>query len=66
MTLPRACLEFFSSDRTHSRHVSLGYSWGDPVGGFIYGGLVTGLAIWHTTYLFGKFVSTLGWLVAIL
>ncbi|KAF8554355.1 hypothetical protein OG21DRAFT_1382434, partial [Imleria badia] len=31
--------------------VSLGYSWGDPVGGFLYGGLVTRLAIWHTTFL---------------
>ncbi|KAN0100144.1 hypothetical protein V8E55_000128 [Tylopilus felleus] len=31
--------------------VSLGYSWGDPVGGFVYGGLVTRLAIWHTTFL---------------
>ncbi|KAF8554363.1 hypothetical protein OG21DRAFT_1597383 [Imleria badia] len=31
--------------------VSLGYSWGDPVGGFIYGGLVTRLAIWHATFL---------------
>lgn len=24
--------------------VSMGYSWGDPVGAFIYGGLVTRLA----------------------
>ncbi|KAI9569458.1 hypothetical protein HD554DRAFT_2020584 [Boletus coccyginus] len=31
--------------------VSLGYSWGDPVGAFIYGGLVTRLAIWHATFL---------------
>ncbi|KAG8219325.1 hypothetical protein J3R82DRAFT_208 [Butyriboletus roseoflavus] len=31
--------------------VCLGYSWGDPVGGFIYGGFVTRLAIWHTTFL---------------
>ncbi|KAF8131560.1 hypothetical protein EV363DRAFT_1330374 [Boletus edulis] len=31
--------------------VLLGYSWGDPVGAFIYGGLLTRIAIWHATFL---------------
>ncbi|KIJ13749.1 hypothetical protein PAXINDRAFT_176886 [Paxillus involutus ATCC 200175] len=31
--------------------ILLGYSWGDPVGAFIYGGLVTRLAVWHCTFL---------------
>ncbi|KAH7886073.1 hypothetical protein F5I97DRAFT_1809185 [Phlebopus sp. FC_14] len=29
----------------------LGWTWGDPVGAFIYGGLVTRLAVWHCTFL---------------
>ncbi|KAG1757208.1 hypothetical protein EDB19DRAFT_1891012 [Suillus lakei] len=31
--------------------VALGYLWRDPVGAFIYGGLVTKLAVWHCTFL---------------
>ncbi|KAF9225256.1 hypothetical protein BS17DRAFT_700052 [Gyrodon lividus] len=31
--------------------IVLGYSWGDLVGAFIYGGLVTRLAVWHSTFL---------------
>ncbi|KIJ66509.1 hypothetical protein HYDPIDRAFT_151085 [Hydnomerulius pinastri MD-312] len=31
--------------------VLLGYSWGDPIGAFIYGGLATRLAVWHCTFL---------------
>ncbi|KZP25296.1 hypothetical protein FIBSPDRAFT_918440 [Athelia psychrophila] len=29
----------------------LGYTWGDPLGAFIWGGLVSRLAIWHCTFL---------------
>ncbi|KAG1754924.1 uncharacterized protein EDB91DRAFT_1042259 [Suillus paluster] len=31
--------------------VGLGSLWRDPVGAFIYGGLVTRLAVWHCTFL---------------
>ncbi|KAG0707436.1 hypothetical protein DFH29DRAFT_1055244, partial [Suillus ampliporus] len=31
--------------------IALGFMWRDPVGAFIYGGLVTRLAVWHCTFL---------------
>ncbi|KAG2350758.1 hypothetical protein BDR05DRAFT_972225 [Suillus weaverae] len=31
--------------------VALGSLWRDPVGAFVYGGLVTKLAVWHCTFL---------------
>ncbi|KIL00840.1 hypothetical protein PAXRUDRAFT_790237 [Paxillus rubicundulus Ve08.2h10] len=31
--------------------IMLGYLWGDPVGAFVYGGLITRLAVWHCTFL---------------
>jgi len=32
-----------------------GYAWDDPVGGFIWGGLVSRLAIWHCTFIVNSF-----------
>ncbi|KAH7916460.1 hypothetical protein BJ138DRAFT_1139789 [Hygrophoropsis aurantiaca] len=31
--------------------IALGYCWGDPLGAFIWGGLVSRLTVWHCTFL---------------
>ncbi|GAA94643.1 hypothetical protein E5Q_01296 [Mixia osmundae IAM 14324] len=38
----------------------LGASWGDAMGGYIYGGVLARIMIWHTTFLINSFAHYIG------